>query len=764
MAETARRIPLRALFLSGLALAVPLVSAWLGPLDDSAQLGFLTYVLALVPGFLLAYYRGWQGSALALAGGMAAITVSQVLLAARGSEEPPTEVIAPLVGGFVVVSIGIGWLVEAVRTREAATGLLLDPETGLRSRTHMNVVIETAISAATVGRGSVSAVFVNLPRLDRMRATHGEAAASSVVAAIAGVCSHRAPASAAVGRWGPGQFLIVLPQSRIGAANDLAEKIESEFTSVDLRWQPIAVEMRCAEVSGPEASRARLLAGLSSRQDTGARAKISAVVVSIEADHRTVARRALELNGLGVAEFDHFGDLLDEVERLTEVHVLVAEVGRVAAARSTLSLARRHLPDLSICILFVHELTEPSTTEDVNMHLLPGAISPERILSIVSEGVNPEGVPGAGPRSVSRVVFPDREEALEARIVVADDEPAARRALERSLGEIGFARVEAFAGGAEVLERIQAELPDLLILDLDMPEVDGFDVLEAIADRVTGDEFLPVLVVTGNDQWELRQRALRLGAKDFLIKPFDIAELGARAINLIQARIAHERLRESNVFLERRVQERTAALERAQNEILVRLAQAVEYRDDITGRHAQRVGELSEAIAKALGLPRAVRKLILQAAPLHDIGKIAIPDSVLMKPGELTREERDVMRAHTLIGAKILTDATSPAMERACSIALTHHERWDGQGYPCGIAGDEIPIEGRIVAVADVLDVLTHARPYKHAISFDEALERIRSGARAHFDPDVVEAAHSARHRLREILGVREEGTGGIGV
>jgi len=408
-------------------------------------------------------------------------------------------------------------------------------------------------------------------------------------------------------------------------------------------------------------------------------------------------------------------------------------------------------------ILFVESADAPTPSRDPNTHILPGRVTPDQIVSIISTGLRPNGgAPRAerlgSPTGVVRA--PSQNQALTARIVVVDDERSARRALVRSLREIGFTNIETFEHGGLAIEHLTQRLPELLILDLDMPEVDGFDVLEAVRDLLDTEEYFPILVVTGNDQWELRQRALRLGAKDFLTKPFDIAELGARAINLVQSRMLHTQMRDTNHLLELRVQHRTAALEHAQNEILIRLAQAVEYRDDITGRHAQRVGELSAAIARALGLTQRERKLILKAAPLHDIGKIAIPDSVLLKPAKLTPQERLVMEAHTTIGAKILANATSPAMEYARSIALNHHEKWDGTGYPRGLSETKIPIEGRIVAVADVVDVLTHARPYKGPIEFSVAMERVVESRATHFDPDVVDATVRAEPTLREILGI----------
>jgi len=758
MARTPRDVFLPALVFSALALAAPVVVAVTRPATAAVELATLAGALALLPAVLLAQDLGWRGTALAVSAGVSSILASQVVLAMGSRGPEATGTVFGVIAGFGATSLVVGWLAQAGGTGAPRPSLPSDPETGLRSRVHMNVVVETAVAAAAASDGVVSAALIHLPRIDRLEATHGPRAKQTVMAAMAEVCRAVTPAGGVVGMWGAGRFLIVFPESDLGVAEDVARRIEADFAAVDLRYQPVDVSVRCSAVRGTGATRAELFAALEESGETGPRILPSAVVVSTDPEARTVARRALELNGLQVVEFEHLGDLSDEVERLVNVEVLVGEIDRPDPSGSVLPTAERLLPGLGMRILFVSGLGESVPSADPNTHVLPGRIAPEPIVSIVTAGVRAEtevATTSARPASPREIVHaPTRSEALLAPIVVADDEAPARRALVRSLKEIGFDVVEPVEGGAAAVERLSAGLPALLILDLEMPEVDGFDVLEAVEEMLGEGEYFPVLVVTGNDQWELRQRALRLGAKDFLTKPFDIPELGARAINLVQSRLLHAGLRDTNRLLEQRVQERTAELERAQNEILVRLAQAVEYRDDITGRHAQRVGELAEAIAREYGLPPSERKLILRAAPLHDIGKIAIPDAVLMKPGRLTTEERLVMEAHTTIGAKILANATNPAMETARSIALSHHEQWDGSGYPRGISGERIPIEGRIVAVADVLDVLTHARPYKGPMSYEAALQRIVEARGAHFDPDVLDAALRAEATLQEILGI----------
>jgi putative two-component system response regulator len=230
-----------------------------------------------------------------------------------------------------------------------------------------------------------------------------------------------------------------------------------------------------------------------------------------------------------------------------------------------------------------------------------------------------------------------------------------------------------------------------------------------------------------------------MGARDFLTKPFDPSEVLLRVKNLLETRALHLELRGHNEALEERVRDRTKMLEGAQAEILDRLAIAANYRDDTSGEHSRGVGELSAAIARAAGLSVSDAELYRRAAALHDVGKLALPDSILLKPGPLTEEEYEIVKTHTTVGTRILSGGSFPLLRLAEEIALTHHERWDGSGY-AGLAGDGIPLAGRIVAIAEVFDTLIHDRPYKAAWPRAEAVEEIRSGSGVRYDPGLVDA------------------------
>jgi putative two-component system response regulator len=331
------------------------------------------------------------------------------------------------------------------------------------------------------------------------------------------------------------------------------------------------------------------------------------------------------------------------------------------------------------------------------------------------------------------LVTPDGAGSTQRIVVVEDDESAAL--LGRILAAAGYEEVRTATSTAVLDVLLDRWEPDLVVLDLQLPGIDGFALLERIVE--TG---VPALVLTADDTPTTRRRALGLGAKDFVTKPLDRVEVLLRVGNLLQTRRLQRALEDRNHDLQRWVRARTADLEEARKETLERLALAAEYRDDDTQQHTKRVGRTAALLARQLGLAAETVEHLRLAAPLHDVGKIGIPDAVWLKPGALSEHERKMLEQHTEIGGRILSGSRSPILRLAEQIARTHHERWDGTGYPQGLAGDAIPLAGRITAVADVFDVLAHPRPHKKAWPVEKALQEIVDQAGRHFDPEVVDA------------------------
>ncbi len=327
-----------------------------------------------------------------------------------------------------------------------------------------------------------------------------------------------------------------------------------------------------------------------------------------------------------------------------------------------------------------------------------------------------------------------------ARILVVDDNLASLNLLMQVLERFGFSTVHGVSEGCEVLRAVVDFRPDVVLQDLHMPGVDGLTLISEICSLQGRGSYLPILVLTADASREARDAALAAGARDFLTKPYDSGEVFLRVRNLIDTRFLHLELQRQNTALSRGFAARTEELEVAKLEILERLARAADFRDESTYGHTARVGELAARIAARLGQSEAEVEQIRVAARLHDIGKIGLSDSILMKPGPLGPAEFLAQEKHTLIGGEILAGSRFPILRLAEDIALTHHEAWDGTGYPHGLHGEEIPLCGRITAVADVFDALTHERAYKHAWRLDDAVDEIKAQSGTKFDPAVVQA------------------------
>ncbi|KAA0873579.1 HD-GYP domain-containing protein [Nitrincola tapanii] len=339
------------------------------------------------------------------------------------------------------------------------------------------------------------------------------------------------------------------------------------------------------------------------------------------------------------------------------------------------------------------------------------------------------------------------------RILMVDDAPVNLKLLRKMLEKEGYIGLEEILDPRQVVERYQAHRPDLILLDLNMPHLNGYQVMEQLF--ALKDPLLPpIIILTAQNSREYLIQALEMGARDYITKPFDRTELLIRVRNSLEAYYSFRITYDQKSLLEEKVAERTKELHDTRLEVIRRLGRAAEFRDNETGMHVIRMSQFSALIAQSMGWDQEAADLLLNASPMHDIGKIGIPDHILLKPGRFTDDEMKIMQTHAQIGADLLAGDDSPLFKMAREIALTHHEKWNGTGYPHGLKGEEIPMTGRIVAVADVFDALTSERPYKKAWTLEAAVALIRQEAGAHFDPEVVKHFELC---LPQILAARDE-------
>ena len=336
------------------------------------------------------------------------------------------------------------------------------------------------------------------------------------------------------------------------------------------------------------------------------------------------------------------------------------------------------------------------------------------------------------------------------KVVIVDDTHINLVLMSRLMEKLEDVSTVAFQSARDALAWCRENPYDLLILDYMMPDINGLDFINALGPDPRARP--PVLMVTASQDVEIRHRALENGANDFLIKPIDKVEFLARTRNMLELRRATVALQSRASWLAEEVSKATAELRAREQETILLLCRASEYRDPETGAHIQRMAHYSRLIAAELGLSEEEQDRILSAAPMHDIGKVGTPDTILLKPGRLNAEEMEVMRQHALIGYNILKSSEAKMLQLAAEIAYSHHERFDGAGYPNGLKGDAIPLAGRIVAVADVFDALTNVRPYKKAWTLDAAREFLLEHSGSHFDPACVNALLK---RWPEVLDIR---------
>jgi len=326
----------------------------------------------------------------------------------------------------------------------------------------------------------------------------------------------------------------------------------------------------------------------------------------------------------------------------------------------------------------------------------------------------------------------------KSRILICDDSVSNLLLVSKLLESENYSDITAVSSPENVLEEIAKSKFDLLLLDIEMPIMDGFEVMKQLHERKLIDENFPIIIITGRKDELTRNKALSMGAIDFINKPFDQIEILLRVRNTLRQYAAYQLKEHLAEELEKQVEQRTIELEAAQKLLVQRLSMAGELKDEATGKHVIRVGKYSQLLAELIDLPPVVCDMIGKAAPLHDVGKIAIPDSILLKNGQLDEAQWVVMRTHAEIGAKLLYESHSHLAKMASSIALSHHEKWDGSGYPSGLAGETIPVEGRITALCDVFDALLSKRPYKEAWTLQSAVGEIQSLSGSQFDPSLT--------------------------
>lgn len=347
----------------------------------------------------------------------------------------------------------------------------------------------------------------------------------------------------------------------------------------------------------------------------------------------------------------------------------------------------------------------------------------------------------------------DFHDIKEANVMVIDDEELNLEIIEELLTDEGFSSINCFSDPKEAVDHYKQSPPDLVLLDLNMPVMTGFEVSKKFQE-IDYYPSPPILVITALADRATKLKSLDSGARDIVSKPFDDQEVIRRVRNLLEMHLAHKENLHYSHNLEHVVEQRTQELLDTQNEMVESLGLAAEYRDNETATHTIRVGLYCQALAKQLGINDREANQLKLAAPLHDIGKIGIPDNVLLKPGKLNADEWNLMKKHAQFGYNILKNSKSLLLKNAGIIALTHHEKWDGNGYPSGLKGTDIHLYGRITAIADVFDALTMSRPYKKAWPLEDAIQLINDEAGKHFDPSIVEVFNT---KIDELLKIRED-------
>lgn len=649
---TTQKVPPQALLLSLLSLWVPVLTSSLFPDWTNADVGVLVWLLALIPPFLLSYYRGWKGASVALAGGMAAFTLAQVVVTLLGAAIPGPEVMVGILVVFIGVAMGSGVISSLFhRSLNAAEEMALtDPGTGLPNRRHGMLHLDRAFAAAERGE-PLSVIMYDLDKFKRVNDRFGHRQGDEVLRTFAEILDRNTRTMNLSARFGGEEFLMVLDGVEAEGATIVAHRVLAACRDVEWPWGRITVSA-------------------------------------------------------GISEFE---------KGMASPDVLVA------AADQALYRAKSRGGDT--------------------------------VVALARQGTSDPAVP------VSTRGTEADDQGVGELVLVVDDDPAVLRTLSRGLMRRRYRAIEA-SDPLKALQIVRGldEPVDLVVTDVVMPEMSGFRLVEMLMDIQPE---IRALYISGYSSDEVRWSGVPGWVKAFQPKPISLDALTGAVRRILDApaprpdagngpaatadATARTRSRRNSAesgtpSLMDRLEASSARLEESYGELLLRLAWAAEYRDDVTGRHAERVGRLGGMLAREIGLSEEETGRIEMAAPLHDLGKIAVPDSVLRKPDPLTPTEREIMIQHCEVGADLLAGSRHPLVQTAEVIARSHHEHWDGNGYPDGLAGTDIPLAARITAVADAFDSLTETRPYRPAVSRDEAMRLIVDDRGRHFDPTVVDS------------------------
>ncbi len=659
-------VPLRALVLSVSALAVPVVGA-LGFPEDLGEYGALLWLLALVPAFLLAYYRGWRGVATALAFGMAVLSITQVIAILLTLVIP--DMLLGVVIAYIGVALGLGWVAELLhQDKSEAQGLAYtDLLTHLPNRRHARVFLENEFAAAQRGR-LLSVVLFDLDGFKDYNDRYGHAAGDEALRTFADVLNKTTRRMNLVGRFGGEEFLAILAGSDSEGAVVFGERVRSELRE------------------------------------------------------RALGKGPLTVSG-GVATFHPNMRTPDEL---------------LASADHALYRAKREGRN---CVrLFTRSVVEPGSSNASSTPRVFGDVEPEP----------QDGYPRAAEtigRTQPDADLLSKEVALLGagrQVLLVDTEKASRALLTKFLTREGFAVTDRESVRAGV-EQLGTDF-DVVVTDFLFPRADGKELVRAVKSRWPATQ---VIVITNSHESAVTMEALKSGADRYITRPFGMSELRSHMMELLPRRDHAIEKRASARVLTKMAKERTAQAEEAVSEATEALVRAAEIRDPFTRDHGKRVSALSIAFAEVFD-PKGDRiehACLQSGAEVIDVGKLALPDVILNKVEPLTEAERETLQEHPAIGRQILESVL--ADDVVLGIVAWHHERWDGLGYPDGLAGEAIPIEARIVAITDSLSAMVSERPYRGAKTWEEAIEEIDGGFGSRFDPSLAEAFREAEPEMR---------------